>query len=412
MSWDVSMVRVIAWLLIVMSVLPFGARGQAAPEIRRGAGADEVVRLYGWPRARSAADTREIWVYDTFQVTFESGSVVGVATLPGKKSTPVRASPAANKRTATEKRPAAAPSASGAPATPAKIIPLSNAAAPSTSGAARPAAALTRQSAERTVASSPTEMLLKAWWPVLVMALLSAVASMFVAARRRRESAKKRGPERRAAQAPGKSSWKDVIGAQLAKANGTEASEPPLLVADELSVELLRKLEWKRFERIVALYYQHTGVRAECTCNGPDGGIDAKLLRRGEQQAFCYVQCKAWGSEKVPVTKVREFLGVMAADKIAQGVFITTSDFWPDARAFAEANNIAALAADDFVRRFNALPLESCREILAEVTAGDYTTPTCPRCDEKMVWRQADRPFWGCRNYPRCAAKPIYPRNG
>jgi hypothetical protein len=94
-----------------------------------------------------------------------------------------------------------------------------------------------------------------------------------------------------------------------------------------------------------------------------------KLARPGEERPYCYIQCKAWGSEKVKLATMREFLGVMAADKISEGIFITTSDFRPEARAFAEANGIAALTAADFINRFNELELASRRTILADVTA-------------------------------------------
>jgi restriction system protein len=135
-----------------------------------------------------------------------------------------------------------------------------------------------------------------------------------------------------------------------------------------------------------------------------------KLSRPGDDRPYRYIQCKAWGSEKVKFATMREFLGVMVADKISEGIFITTSDFRPEARAFAEANGIAALTAADFINRFNELKLDCRRTILADVTAGDYITPTCPSCDCKMVWREVEKPFWGCPKYPRCRSSPIYPR--
>jgi hypothetical protein len=220
-----------------------------------------------------------------------------------------------------------------------------------------------------------------------------------------------------------KKPWEDEIADKLRGANGVKAApsnpavptpgksvetslaaEPhvaaPPVIVKALTLELLRKLEWKRFEQIVALYYGENGITAKCTCIGPDGGVDVKLHRNGEERPYCYIQCKAWGSEKVPITKVREFLGVMAAEKITEGIFVTTSDFWADARAFAEANGIAAINANDFLRAFATLPATARTRIIGEVTSGDYTTPSCPKCDTKAISRERRRDgarFWACR---------------
>ena len=128
--------------------------------------------------------------------------------------------------------------------------------------------------------------------------------------------------------------------------------------------------------------------------------MDVKLHRNGDERPYCYIQCKAFGSEKVKLTTMREFLGVMAADKIIEGIFVTTSDFSPDARAFAEANGIAAITAADFIRSFATLPAPARNRIIGEVTSGDYTTPSCPKCDIKAVSRERKRDgvkFWSCR---------------
>ncbi len=192
----------------------------------------------------------------------------------------------------------------------------------------------------------------------------------------------------------------DHVGAERLRCGRAPAVPGDRPVIDELTVTLLRTLEWKRFELVVSLYYAETGVSAECTCTGADGGVDVKLFRPREERPYCYIQCKAWDSEKVKLTTMREFLGVMAADKISEGIFITTSDFWPEARAFADANGITALTASDFIRSFATLPVATRTKILGEVTAGDYTTPSCPKCDRKAVQRERRRDgvkFWACK---------------
>ncbi|MCK5529522.1 MAG: topoisomerase DNA-binding C4 zinc finger domain-containing protein [Kiritimatiellae bacterium] len=55
------------------------------------------------------------------------------------------------------------------------------------------------------------------------------------------------------------------------------------------------------------------------------------------------------------------------------------------------------------------LPKEEQTRIINKVFKGDYTTPTCPSCDIKMVKRIAKNntnyKFYGCPNYPRCQQK-------
>src|SRR4051812_42063363 len=58
--------------------LALTALGQVASDIPRGSTIDDVIRLRGWPKGKSTAEQREIWIYDTFQVVFEEGKVVNV----------------------------------------------------------------------------------------------------------------------------------------------------------------------------------------------------------------------------------------------------------------------------------------------------------------------------------------------
>jgi restriction system protein len=188
-------------------------------------------------------------------------------------------------------------------------------------------------------------------------------------------------------------------------AGGTPAVPGDCPVIDELTIDLLRTLEWKRFELLTVLYFNSTGVRAEGTCIGADGGVDAHLYRSGEATPFSYVQCKAWGSRPVDVKPVRELFGVMAANDIREGFFMATGDFSSESRAFVAGRSLVLVSGSEVVTRFNGLPTAVRQAILAEVTNGDYTTPTCPRCDIKLLLRDNAKDqssFWGCRNYPRC----------
>jgi restriction system protein len=172
------------------------------------------------------------------------------------------------------------------------------------------------------------------------------------------------------------------------------------------SSDLLNALEWRRFEQLVTWYFHKTGFDAARSRVGADGGVDIHLTRRGETKPFAYVQCKAWHAYKVGVKPVRELFGVMAADGISSGYFVTTGDFTAEALEFAQSKPLKLVTGDYLLEKLNSLPETDRVELLRDATLGDYTTPTCPRCDVKMVLRPgSDGEFWGCPNYtsrPRC----------
>lgn len=181
------------------------------------------------------------------------------------------------------------------------------------------------------------------------------------------------------------------------KAN-TEANLP-----DQLTPELLRELEWKRFEELVCEYYKTTGAKAELTSIGADGGVDVKLYHPGDPCPYAYVQCKSWFGRETGVKLIRELFGVMTADQVREGIFVTTSDFSDDARTFAAGKPIKLIDGTELIRLFTQLPERARKDVLRYVTRGDYTTPTCPSCDVKMVLKiGSSGNFWRCRRYPRC----------
>jgi hypothetical protein len=169
----------------------------------------------------------------------------------------------------------------------------------------------------------------------------------------------------------------------------------------ELSAGLLRQLEWKRFELIVQRFFGASGLRAESTGVGANGGVDIYLHRGDEPQPFKYVQCCACDLRAVGLESVATLHGLLVAAKV-EGGFVTTGVFTPSAQAFAHTNGIDLLTGEVFVTRFNALPDGVRHEILDEVLAGDYTTPSCRRCDLKLVLESEQAMFWRCPRAPRC----------
>jgi hypothetical protein len=175
------------------------------------------------------------------------------------------------------------------------------------------------------------------------------------------------------------------------------------------SLDLLQKLEWRRFEGVVAAYFRASGYQTK-SCNlGADGGIDIYLYKNNE--LFALVQCKAWVKTLVGVKETREFFGVVTLHRAKLGFLITSGRFSLDAINLSrQIRNqgkcrLDLVTGERFLGFISQLSVNRQNKLLEFATDGDYSTPTCPHCGIKMVRRSSKSNgsvFWGCKNYPRC----------
>jgi restriction system protein len=168
----------------------------------------------------------------------------------------------------------------------------------------------------------------------------------------------------------------------------------------------LKSLEWKRYEEVCMEYLKIKNCEANVTCTGADGGVDIRVCDKNGR-LLAIGQCKAW-NKPIGVNLIRELYGIMAAEQVRHGIFLTTSIFSQDAIEFAKDRRLLLIDADEFVDLINGLDDISKRRIDGIATEGDYSTPTCVHCNVKMVKRiikkgiNAGNEFWGCINYPKC----------
>lgn len=173
------------------------------------------------------------------------------------------------------------------------------------------------------------------------------------------------------------------------------------------SLELLGALEWRRFELVAASYFESLGFQARQCDIGPDGGVDIRLYPGAGDRPALLVQCKAWRTQAVGVKTVRELYGVMAADGVQEGALVASGAFTEEAKRFAKDKPLHLIDGEDLVHKLRQLPVDRSQALLKRATEGDFTTPTCPSCGERMVMRVAGgsgRAFWGCPTFPRCRA--------
>jgi hypothetical protein len=183
-------------------------------------------------------------------------------------------------------------------------------------------------------------------------------------------------------------------------------SRPPFSVAPSTTEgamfpsDLLGSLEWKRFEELVAAYYSKTGVVAVRTKAGPDSPVHIKISWKGESRPFALVQCLAYPVGLVDAPRIQELFGVLTTEDIRRGYVVTTGKFNVAARDYAEEKHITLLSGDLLLEKLNALPAPVRTELIQEFSVGDYTTPSCPKCDAKMVPSEADPKVWVCKTHP------------
>jgi restriction system protein len=174
------------------------------------------------------------------------------------------------------------------------------------------------------------------------------------------------------------------------------------LLSRGISPHALRQMEWHDFELLVGEAYRQQGYSVtERGGRLPDGGIDLELALGREK---VIVQCKHWRNRQVPVQRVRELFGVVAAEGADRGILVATSGFTRDAMEFAAGKPLQLVDGNALTK----LVRRSVGGTDAQPSNVSAQPPSCPTCGRSMVSRTARRgrtagsQFWGCTAYPDC----------
>jgi hypothetical protein len=190
------------------------------------------------------------------------------------------------------------------------------------------------------------------------------------------------------------------LAASSVEATPVLAPNTPAFTGNAFSADVLSRLEWKRFEELVVAYYNKTGVVAARTRTGPAGPVQIKIAWKGEPRPFAYVQCIAQPPAIIDAKPLQSLVAALAADDIRRGYVVTPGKFNVAAREFAAENHLTLLSGDTLLEKLNALPAGARTEIMQAVSTGDYTIPSCPKCEGKMI-ASADNPsVWQCPKHP------------
>lgn len=159
--------------------------------------------------------------------------------------------------------------------------------------------------------------------------------------------------------------------------SNTPLNPPPASVGGDGALftnALLDRLDWKRFESLVAAYYSKTGVVAARTNAGQSGPVHIKISWKGEPRPFAYVQCIVQLGGLIETKPLQELVAVLAAEDIRRGYVVTNGKFNVNARDLAEEKHITLLPGEIFIEKLNALPASARAEIMQTIGAGEKTT--------------------------------------
>ena len=147
--------------------------------------------------------------------------------------------------------------------------------------------------------------------------------------------------------------------------------------------DALSRVEWDRFETLLAVYYRGQGYDVEhCGTGGAgrrfDGGIDLKLRRPGE---YLLVQCKHWNAKQVPHNDVHQLLGLMLNEDATGGILVTSGEFTAAAKQAAlKLGRVRLVEGQELRSMLGPLPevpferredaLKSVSDALGKVVAG------------------------------------------
>ncbi|MGH7957856.1 MAG: restriction endonuclease, partial [Opitutaceae bacterium] len=115
---------------------------------------------------------------------------------------------------------------------------------------------------------------------------------------------------------------------------------------------------------------------------------------------FAYVMCIPQPAGAIDPKPLQKLVAALATEDIRRGYIVTAGRFNAAAREFADEKHLTLLPGDTFLDKLNALPATARTEIMQVISVGDYTVPSCPKCNARMVQPAENPAVWRCPDHP------------
>lgn len=177
-------------------------------------------------------------------------------------------------------------------------------------------------------------------------------------------------------------------------------SEPPT----GWTLLLLQRLEWLRFEEICSEFFESIPLQATSLSTGPGEAISMRLTQPDSKSTYALAKIVA-GDTVVDIEPIRALYAAMTQQRILRGFCVTAGTFTTQARAAARGVGLFVIDGATLFEKIISLPQERQNALLELALEGDYMTPSCPLCRQKMVLRESGfTSLWRCSSYPSCKA--------
>lgn len=133
------------------------------------------------------------------------------------------------------------------------------------------------------------------------------------------------------------------------------------------SMELLKTIEWRRFELLCLEIWQLKGFAVKLTAPGGNAVI---ADRADPQRAFAITQCRSW-AQPVGLEAVRALWGSKDHFQASLAIFYSVAGFSSEAKSFAEGKPLELIDGAVLLDQISQLPAHEQIALLALATRGD-----------------------------------------
>jgi restriction system protein len=160
------------------------------------------------------------------------------------------------------------------------------------------------------------------------------------------------------------------------------------------SAELVARMDWRRLEQVIAALFNFEDHHAE-TISGVQDSQSGIGPQTAAATSLVFTRGASPGKTSDGRAVPAQWVGVFTHHGVRRALFLK--------KATPGHGISSSLDSRELLECIFALPDGRRDALLAMAMQGDWSTPTCPTCNTKMLkLKGGAHYFWGCRNFPKC----------